>query len=336
MNETPKPSRVPKHAAAILLFGVVCATVAIVSLWSSRDLRNDPPAPAPVTAPPPAKPRPTPEEIAAPHLERAYDKSLAAIDPITSNVHMQINQFKRNTRAFADDALGWRSKWNLVQDFVPFSSGDNHEQYIRKLFEEKIFRIDDINRIIGQSIERYLAEVRSIENQMLVELRADVADLPSSSPLAQMDEGQLQRSYADAITAAMAAVGNDLKSRAGNMIVSEITYQVMAHLATRLGISSAILTGGSLGAPYTFGITVVAGLIIDQIVSNIWNWWSDPSGDMARELNLMIDKIDRSVVGSPKNGQGLHGQLRKYAEERAALRKTAVLDVLRGATGVTQ
>ncbi|MGH7134682.1 MAG: sulfatase-like hydrolase/transferase, partial [Pirellulales bacterium] len=68
---------------------------------------------------------------------------------------------------------------------------------------------------------------------------------------------------------------------------------------------------------------------VDQIVSWIWDWYADPIGSLATQLNAKLDGIQRLIVDGSDDVQGLRSRLKVYAEERARVRASAVLAVLR-------
>jgi hypothetical protein len=63
--------------------------------------------------------------------------------------------------------MGWRSKWTLVLDAMPFSEGKQHEAFLKDEFERRIFSTDELEQAIEQTIVDFLTEVRNIESEML-------------------------------------------------------------------------------------------------------------------------------------------------------------------------
>jgi len=114
------------------------------------------------------------------HLVRAETAADAAIDEQLQILDEFFAAAKQNTRLFADAALGWSSQWRLVVDQVPFTSGDRQSHFLRDKFEEYIFRPAQLDAAVQQVIRGYLARIQGIENQLLVDLRADLSDLPSA------------------------------------------------------------------------------------------------------------------------------------------------------------
>src|SRR6185312_13147417 len=125
--------RLPNRMLFLGLFGVMCAVV--VGRPVIESLCETPhPATTPVIKLPP-----TPEQIAKPHLLRAGQESEKAVDEYLESLDKFFSDSKKNTRGFAEEALGWGSKWRLIADHVPFNSGGQHEKFVRLKFEEYLF-----------------------------------------------------------------------------------------------------------------------------------------------------------------------------------------------------
>lgn len=273
---------------------------------------------------------PSPEKLAQPHLDRAEQECERIIEEHVKVLDTFFADSKTNTRTFAEEALSWGSKWRLVADKVPFTTGGQHEKYIRERFEEHVFKPSDLEIAVKQVVSSYLTHVRSVENKMLVDLRTDVAAFPSVYLLAQLDEETIAVSYEEALARVTDATGGEVATE----IVSLIAGEVLGRVAVRLGVSSGVLAIGGASGWATFGVGVVVGLIVDQIVSWVWDRWADPKGSLAADLDKKLDEIHRLIVDGAdgddqaKAVQGLRGRLKQSAHERIAVRRQAVLTLL--------
>lgn len=284
------------------------------------------PVPSPLS--PRIKLPPAPDEVAKPHLswaeqecERAVEVHLRAIDSFFADA-------KKNTRPFADEALSWASKWRLVVDYVPFTSGGRHETFVRGKFEEYVFRPSQLEDAVKQVVASYVKHVESIEGLMLVRIRADVADFPSDYLIAQLDESRLQAIYEEALSKAVETTGGSLRTDIATEFVSSITGTVLVQVAVRLGVSAGVLGTGAASSWATVGVSLVVGLIVDEIISRVWEWYADPKGDLAAELNGRLDEINHLIVDGSEGFQGLRERLREFAKNRSALRDRVVLKIL--------
>lgn len=278
--------------------------------------------------PPPVKRVPSPEEIARPHLSWADRQSAEVLHSHLRQIDDFFADAKRRTPAFADRALSFSSKWRLVADNVPFTRGGRHEAFLRSQFEQHVFEPAQLGKVVEQVVSSYLAHLRSIEAEMLVKVRADVAGFPETYLVAELDEANLKARYDEALSQALAATGGGLRSDVATQVVSLIVGEVLTQVATRLGVSAGILGTGAASSWATFGIGLAVGLIVDQIVSWVWEWYADPSGNLARQLADKLDGLNRMIIDGSDGVQGLRSRLKAYASERAGLREAAVLAVL--------
>jgi hypothetical protein len=306
---------------AISFLGVVIGVIAREPLVA---LFRKVPKPQPVQV----KLPPSPEEAAKPHLDWAEQESQRSIKEHVEAIDSFFTDAKKNTGAFADEALSWASKWRLIVDHVPFTSGGKHEAFIRSKFEECVFKPSQLEESVKQVVASYLKHVESIEGEMLVRIRADVADFPSTYLVAQMDENKIHDLYEQALSRAMASTGSSLSSDVGQQLVSIITGEVLTQVLIRLGVSSAILGTGAASSVATLGIGLIVGLIIDQLVAWVWDWYADPRGNLTTELNKKLDEINRLIVDGSADGKGLRQRLTEYATERGPVRTQPVLSIL--------
>jgi hypothetical protein len=314
------------------VFGFLGAAVAVLLGRPLLDVVREKPAPTP----PQIKVPPPPEELAKPHLDRAEKETKRVIDEHVKDLDAFFTQSKKNTRPFAEEALSWSSKWRLMADYMPFTSKDRHQKFIREKFEEYIFSPAQLEDAVKGSVSSYLVHLRSIEGRMLVDLRADVADFPSSYLLAQVDAARVQAAYDDSLSLAIEATGSSLRADIATELVSIITTEVLTQVAVRLGVSAGILGTGAASGWATFGMGVVVGLIVDQIVSWVWDWWADPKGNLAADLDKKLDEINRLIIDGSGNVQGVRGRLQQFARNRDVVRRQAVLALLQPPTGGTK
>jgi hypothetical protein len=299
-----------------VLVGVLIGSPLLNFLWRSQ----------------PAKEPPDLKAIAAPHLDSAKTKSEDVIENHLIPIHRFFNESKKNTPEFAAIALGWGSKWKLIKDNIPFTQGGQHEIYIRNQFEQTVFSVKALESVVSLAVSEYLADINSIESQMLVALRADLAGIPGESPIAKLDESQLQAKFDEAIQNAIASASGQLKADVGTQLVSIIVGEVLTQVAIRLGASATILTTGAGSAWMTLGIGFVVGVIVDQVIAWVWDWWADPKGKLAGKIDVKLDEMCKLICEGESNGEqkvaGLRQRFQTLALERASVRERAILELL--------
>ena len=305
---------------------VPLALAASWAIWYQPSLRN---VGVPDVSKSPSIPTvPSPEAIAQPHLDLANERIASSIRNPFESINALFGRSRSQSSAFAKSALGWGSKWRIVADATPFTRGDRHREYLKEQFELQVLNGDDLTKAIQQAVTEFLANIRSIESKMLVDLRVDVEDLPHTYGLGMMNADEVQSQFDAAIVNAMQVSGYDLRSNISSQLVSIIVGEVLTHVAVRLGLSAGILGTGAASGWATFGVGVIVGLVIDQLVSAIWNRISDPTKNLEEELNFQLKMMQRIICYGDDNTKGLEQHFEEIANSRAELRRTAVLKLL--------
>ena len=271
---------------------------------------------------------PTPEVIAQPHLDLANERITCATRNHFESLTSLFGRSRSQSNAFARTALGWGSKWRIVADATPFTRGDRHREYLKEQFELQVLKGEDLTKAIEQSVTEFLADLRSIESKMLVDLRVDVEDLLYAYSLGMMNVDEVQSQFDEAIVNAMQISGYDLRSNVSSQLVSIIVGEVLTQVAVRLGVSAGILGTGAASGWATLGIGVVVGILIDQMVSAIWSRISDPTKNLEEELNFQLKVMQRVICYGDEKTKGLEQHFEAIAISRAELRRIAVLKLL--------
>jgi hypothetical protein len=268
------------------------------------------------------------QTILAPHLQTCHDKVNG-----TAKVHLEpvvdlLNRARNRTPDFASVALGFGSKWRLMVDYVPFTKGDRNETFLKEEFENRVLRGADLEHELTQAIESFLREMRSLEGEMLVAIRADIEDFPEIDASTWTDEELLREKFEGAIQAAMLSSDKDFHSAIGSQLVSLIAGEVLTQVAVRMGVSGGILGAGAASGWATFGIGIVVGVIIDQIVSKVWSYMRDPERDMVVQIQKQLDTLQRLICDGDEDTMGLKQQFAKVENERSELRQQALRSLL--------
>ncbi len=277
---------------------------------------------------PPSPKAPSPLAIAGPHLKLADERIISATRSHFDSLNTLFDQSRSQSGTFAKSALGWGSKWRIIADATPFTRGDRHAEYLREQFELQVLKGEDLTKAIEQAVTEFLAEIRSTESKMLVDLRVDVEDFSHTYELGLMDAVEVQSHFDAAIENAKHISGYDLQSNISSQLVSIIVGEVLTQVAVRLGVSAGILGTGAASGWVTLGIGVIVGLVIDQIVSAIWSRWSDPSKNIEDELNHQLKVMQRVICYGDEKTKGLVQHFEEIARSRAELRRIAVLKLL--------
>jgi hypothetical protein len=96
----------------------------------------------------------------------------------------------------------------------------------------------------------------------------------------------------------------------------------------KLGVSAGILGTGTASSCATFGIGIVVAVIVDEIVSRVWDWYADPKGNLTTALDAKLDELHGLIVDGSEGVTGLRARLRQFAKQRSVVRQKVVADVL--------
>jgi hypothetical protein len=91
------------------------------------------------------------------------------------------------------------------------------------------------------------------------------------------------------------------------------------------------LTTGAASSWATFGVGLIAGLIVDQIVARIWDWWSDPDAELGLQLAGKLVELQELICNGDETMLGLRGEFQRLAESRDRARREAIDGILNNA-----
>jgi hypothetical protein len=305
---------------ALVTIGVTIGVFARQPIWEL--IQGEPKTKPPVLILP-HKAVPTPNEIAKPHLSWAEEQALVKIDEHIKSLDEFFLDAKKNTPVFAKEAMDFSSKYYLVQEYIPFTRKGKHEEYIRRLFEKHLLTSANIEQTLKRVVESYLQEVKSIEGSMLVKIKADVSGFPTEYPIADYDASRLERTFDEALQISLNSSKNEAHAAISREVVSFVVGEVLSGVATQLGVSAGILGAGTTLSVKTLGIGLVVAVIVDSFVSYVWDWWKDPQGELVTKVNTKLDEINSLIKTKLKE------QMVEIANERTAVRQTAVLSILK-------
>jgi hypothetical protein len=326
-RDTPTRRHTPGRWA---LLAAVVALAGVLAVGALTNIRRGAVAlvqPATHMAPPaPVDPKHQARERAGPHLDRADADCRRALDEQLRDLDDFFAAAHRRTPRFVEQVLGWGSTWQLIQDRLPGAQGNQHPMFVRHAFHETLFSPEQLEGRARQAVEGYLEAVRDIEGVLLVQLRQGLAELPTTLPLAQLDQEAVLALYERAVATAAERAGVGLTQDAARDLVSLVVGEALAQAAVRLGVSAGLSGPGAAASAATLGagLGLVVGLQVDQILR--WAW--DAGRDLIRSLEGRLDDLRRVVMEGTAEAPGLRRRLEHLDRERAAARRQAALDLI--------
>ncbi|MFM7114329.1 MAG: hypothetical protein ACKO26_24600 [Planctomycetota bacterium] len=321
-----------------LIIFLGCSFGIIVSQIILEMLRQPPQPPKPQPQPQPYVPsaleeakRRAAEKIANPHLAWAKEECDKATDHNIQAVKDLFEHSKTKTRGYTDYALGMYSKWLAVKEFIPFTSKD-HGPYLKSEFEKQVLSPIAIERAINECVKNHIKSIRDIESQMLVRIKKDAPNYPELKSLEALDVASLQANYEKIVEEASKKAVTESVVDAGRLLASEvasfIAIKVAAAIAAKMTTTGVIAGIATTTGIYTLGISIIAGIVVDQIVSWVWDWYADPKGNLAKKLNETLDQMCEGAIDGTEKEPGLRKALNLLNANRAKLQKTATIDLL--------
>ena len=309
-------------AAAGVLAGVILAIVIRCSISHHRTSHVSPGAGNPtMTATGPAV-----AEVVTRHLTWADQQAAAGLDPQLNALREFFTQAKAGSRAFAEDALGFDSKWKFVKGYIV--GGDDHRRYLAERFAARVFTAEHLDQAVKYAVQAYLTHLENVDAMLLVNLRTDLANIPSNGFSSGMDPRVIEQSLSRAINEAVRGVEAEFPGAIGREIVSIVAGDIVMVAGTKLATSAGILSAGVSGGWVSAGGTLVLSVIIDFFVSWAYDKFVDPAGELARKLDGTLTQLEQIIIAGYGDEPGLSKRLLNYGARRGEARKAAVHSVV--------
>lgn len=263
-----------------------------------------------------------------PELRKAKRRTDEAIEEALGQIAQLLDDGKSGTPEFAEHALGFWSKVLYLKDRLPWTDGNSHRRFLEEKFREHVLDRDELKKSLDSIVNQLIKTIQDTEYKMLMNLRADVPDLPPSHPLKQWDDTRLLKEFQKLLGAAeqkvRAQTSDELGRDLGTLIVCELSGIIFRRIAVSLGILGA--SGAT--AVETLGFTLVIGLVIDEIISWIGDWLFDPKGELVKDLNTKLDEVRDKILKGTDSEPGLRTVLKEMSEQRSKLRREVVIKLL--------
>lgn len=306
-----------------------------------RQILKKPPTPLTMPSDPAKKAKLDDEErrkvawkIISPRIEMAQKEALKAIDIRSQDVRDFFAEREKRIPAYAERVLSFRSKWELAKSNIPGADKDAHTRFLKEEFSKIVFSEAELGYAVSDAADNYVRDIQAIENALLIKIRADLNDVPAcAGMLPDLNTDILFRErFVKVVGGLSDKAGTDAKVDVGRLVGSEIaaaiTIRVGIAVATRLGVSSAILGTGTAAAPETLGVSIVAGIIVDQIAGWAIGWFYDPEGEIGKKLAADLNGLSALIISGDTKTRGLKQELRALAERRNLIRNAALQEMI--------
>lgn len=282
----------------------------------------------------------TPEQRAVrQRLAEADAKSQAAIGQRLQPLAALFAKGRKGAKGFAEEALSWEGKWELLKGLV--DGGESHQRYLSEAFARHAFSADELREAMEGAVAGYLDDIEGVEAEMLVQLRADLADGERASeplPADLRGNDQFRDEYRKlsgrVATELHLELGVTVGREVGIMIASDVAAQVALQAAksaaTEMGVNTGVLGTGAASTVATLGVGMVIALILDYVLDEVFKMAGyDPAAQIEALVIETIDRLETSLIGDPGPfSVGKKGALRERLEQlhvaRSALRRETI------------
>ena len=266
-------------------------------------------------------------EKITPRLHAADQAGQEAANRYGKRIRAFFAERKQHTRHFGEEVLSLSGKWAFVKSKLPFTDAGGHRQFLRERFEQLVVSGPELEELIQSVVAGYIGELQGIENDLLVQIRADLSD----SDLARFEAGALLRTdeafrkeYARSLEQVaavvrrdvMVQVGRETVTWVGSDIAANITLSLATALAERLGISAGILGGGAASGAATLGVGIAAGFVLDALLDWVLRACGhDPAGDIAAKVDEALDMFQGLLLDGDPQAVRTYEKLRQLQRD---------------------
>jgi hypothetical protein len=252
---------------------------------------------------------------------------------------------RNGSKAFAAEALSWSGKWALVKGTLGIGGRNAHRAFLAEVFARQVFSEQELRTAMEGAVNAYLLDLDGVENEMLVRLRADLADLDHSGqilPSYLRSDEAFRREYrqlADRVIQTMKTdLGVTLGREVGLLVASEVVTQAALQAArtaaAEMGIEAGVLGAGASSTVATLGIGMVIAVILDYVLDAVFKVAGyDPAAKIADQVRTSLDKTKAALTcegGWFAKSGALRQQMEKLHEARSILRQQTVALILKG------
>ncbi len=225
---------------------------------------------------------------------------------------------------FAKDVLSWGGKWELVKDVAGYG---NHARYLALAFERDVFSTADLKAVLAAAVTGYMSDLDGLENELLVQLRADLADsdLGRGKLRTHLESDEaFRREYWRLSATLLPALVKDLHITASREVLAliamdigtQLTMQVGVGVAAELGLDASILTTGFVGGAATLGVGLVVSLVVDAVIDWVLKKLGhDPEAEIARHVRTAVKQLGNRLLDGEAPVHQVYGKLQQLSRD---------------------
>jgi hypothetical protein len=195
--------------------------------------------------------------------------------------------------------------------------GDRHHIFLKDAFDQSFISEARLQKEVKAVIDGYVQAERDIEDQLLVKLRRDLADLPEGIHIATLDQKRIRAAIAHAVNDASAHATSNLKVE----VTRELATMVIGELLTQALLRSVLRGTLACSGVMSWGVGLGACLAVDEALGWARDRWCDPKGKLTEAITHRLDELRLLVIEGKPETPGLGHRLGDLARQRSVQRR---------------
>lgn len=223
-----------------------------------------------------------------------YDSCLTQIDESAEELQEWYLCAKSGSLAAAEELTTLGSMWEKI-----WSSDEEYAQYAINIIQKHTYTEDACKGKTRQCVNETVEYILSTERNLYDELE-QYAIVDGNDSVTLTDFEYFKSEY---------DVNGEVSKEITNQIVSLIGSEIGTYILTEAGIQTGVLAAGAASAPYTFGLSIVAGIAVDGIIS----FFRNPEEKIKQKIDEQIE------VTAYQNRERFRKEMVKFLDKRRHL-----------------
>jgi hypothetical protein len=262
-----------------------------------------------------------------PHLDLLDRQASESRDRRLAALRAFFREREKGAGGFAEEALSWGGKWALIQQTMHIGQADAHHKQLSAAFGRHVFTGADLQAEMKRAVRGHLSDLEGAENDMLVLIRADLADgdLGRGRKPASLDSDIAFRDECRRLEAALlptlsrelgVTAGREAASFVAMDVATQVILRVTEAVAAELGISAGILGTGAASSVETLGVGLVVGVVVDALLGRLMRAFGhDPEKEVTRQAVSLVERLADLMIDGDPGVRQTHDSLVKTANE---------------------
>jgi hypothetical protein len=223
------------------------------------------------------------------HTRWAQSELAARLETYLARVDQYFEEAKDRIPQFTSEAC---DPWKYI-----FSSRSEFELHVLRQFERHVFSVKEVEQLVLQTASAYLEEIRSVENEMLVRIQADVEQLGLDPSVIQEIHLDLQPQIVRLSKEVLPDIVAGAQRQVRRLIVSCVAAEVAAWMASKLAVRAGLVGAGATAGWFTFGVSILAGVVVDAVISDTIQ--QKVTQEVYAHLAPEIDALKQQAIDGP-------------------------------------